>query len=487
MKWTLTNLLSVSSMTISGASLADGDFTFPAGVFCMINQDLPTPTVGHLYYGRVDQKVPAGTTFADGRFEYFAGDADRTLNIVFTSFSEATQDNDWHSYSGIRSFVSLGASSGYGLRSFTVNGSNTVYRRNHIIIDLTEAFGAGKEPTKEWCDRCIPFFEGSTTIETSPLVGVGGIARKLKAGYVGVNGIARKIIAGYVGVNGAAKIIWKSSGIEDGTLIIYANVVEYDAQATEDTYCIIHSGSEGITVDWGDGTTTTSQLLSHRYSFSGSVIIKVKYNDDSIFESYSKQSEAFFYRSYYDQQASKSVSDNTAMTKIIAPDMKIFGGYAFYGATGLTSIETRLPIEINELHEEIFTTSLQDEPREVHIASGAIQYKDTPTLIVKTYFGDNSFVPVFEGIITVSGLTTVDCYKLYSPSKKLTDIVIKFNFGNEISVPSQMSGLFTQSTQSKYTQTYIVYTDNQTIHDFAIAKNNEYTTYTVKHLDGSDW
>ena len=215
MERTLTNLLSVSSMTISGASLADGVFTFPAGVFCMINQNLANPVPGHLYYGRVDQKVPPNTSFADGRFEYFAGDADRTLNIVFTAFSEATQDNDWHSYSGIRSFVSLGASSGYGLRSFTVNGSNTVYRRNHMIIDLTAAFGAGKEPTKEWCDANIPFFEGTQTITTHPhpYVGVNGVSRKISGAFVGVNGVARRIIAGYVGVNGAARKIFEDNGI----------------------------------------------------------------------------------------------------------------------------------------------------------------------------------------------------------------------------------------------------------------------------------
>jgi hypothetical protein len=38
------------------------------------------------------------------------------------------------------------------------------YTDNLILIDLTAAFGAGNEPTKEWCDANIPYFEGSTTI-----------------------------------------------------------------------------------------------------------------------------------------------------------------------------------------------------------------------------------------------------------------------------------------------------------------------------------
>lgn len=34
-----------------------------------------------------------------------------------------------------------------------------------MLIDLTEAFGAGKEPTAAWCDANIPYFVGTKTIE----------------------------------------------------------------------------------------------------------------------------------------------------------------------------------------------------------------------------------------------------------------------------------------------------------------------------------
>ena len=33
-----------------------------------------------------------------------------------------------------------------------------------MVIDLTEAFGEGNEPTKEWCDTNIPYFDGATEI-----------------------------------------------------------------------------------------------------------------------------------------------------------------------------------------------------------------------------------------------------------------------------------------------------------------------------------
>ena len=49
-------------------------------------------------------------------------------------------------------------------RSFTVNGSTDAYRKEMMIVDLTEAYGPGNEPTKEWCDKNIPFFEGELTL-----------------------------------------------------------------------------------------------------------------------------------------------------------------------------------------------------------------------------------------------------------------------------------------------------------------------------------
>ena len=33
-----------------------------------------------------------------------------------------------------------------------------------MLIDLTEAFGSGNEPSKEWCDANINYFDGATTV-----------------------------------------------------------------------------------------------------------------------------------------------------------------------------------------------------------------------------------------------------------------------------------------------------------------------------------
>lgn len=45
------------------------------------------------------------------------------------------------------------------------NGStNSMYYDGAMLIDLTESFGAGNEPSKEWCDNNINYFEDITTV-----------------------------------------------------------------------------------------------------------------------------------------------------------------------------------------------------------------------------------------------------------------------------------------------------------------------------------
>ena len=144
------NLLDdLSKFTLSNISLDTntGIFTFVSGGLAMSNYPLPLPVAGHRYYGRVEQKLVANAHTDDGRFEYFAGDG-AGLNIVFTDFNSAIKDDNWHAQSSIQVFPSVAGSS-YYLRTFSVNANATIYRRNHVIIDLTDFFGTGNEPSVE--------------------------------------------------------------------------------------------------------------------------------------------------------------------------------------------------------------------------------------------------------------------------------------------------------------------------------------------------
>lgn len=85
-----------------------------------------------------------------------------------------------------------------GLYNFRLDLNNnktaqTAWFDGWMIIDLTQAFGYGNEPTKEWCDTNIPYFENIYNINRDTPV------------YV-----AKKVIKGYIGVNGVSKVFFSS-------------------------------------------------------------------------------------------------------------------------------------------------------------------------------------------------------------------------------------------------------------------------------------
>ena len=77
------------------------------------------------------------------------------MNLTFVQKVFYSTNNNWVKVSGI---VQAGSSPNQGqwiIRNFIANGTTDSYCAKPIIIDLTECFGAGNEPTKEWCDENI--------------------------------------------------------------------------------------------------------------------------------------------------------------------------------------------------------------------------------------------------------------------------------------------------------------------------------------------
>ena len=70
------------------------------------------------------------------------------------------------------------------LRVSDSTGSDTVLFNDYMCYDLTALYGAGNEPTLEWCDANIELLENLYKQQNSK-------ARKVKKGYIGVAGIAR--------------------------------------------------------------------------------------------------------------------------------------------------------------------------------------------------------------------------------------------------------------------------------------------------------
>lgn len=81
----------------------------------------------------------------------------------------------WNVYSGVRKITEFAS----GLYQIRIDFNNvfqdgTLYVSSPVLVDLTESFGDGNEPDKQWCDSNIPFFSGSLEIDVifSPSIGI---------------------------------------------------------------------------------------------------------------------------------------------------------------------------------------------------------------------------------------------------------------------------------------------------------------------------
>lgn len=156
----IANLIDHTSWNLSHITQhSNGEFQFSKGSVTAYGtaSAKQNPVLGHKYYGRCYQKAPLGFTVEDARFEYYIGDNNGVSNLVFGMMKDTK--GEWERLSSIQQLTSTPTSGNWFIRSFTVNASNVSYRKEMMIIDLTEAFGAGNEPTLEWCDEYLPYIE----------------------------------------------------------------------------------------------------------------------------------------------------------------------------------------------------------------------------------------------------------------------------------------------------------------------------------------
>lgn len=150
-----------SEWTFNSCKWDSGSVLFQTGTTSMLTRSTTgiRPTANHKYYGSVEYKVEGTSmTWADNRFEWFLND---NTNARVTFFGcPATTNYGWVRESAVVTAQSTMAQGNYVIRLFTVNSTLPWRARNPLIVDLTEMFGAGNEPTKEWCDEHIDYFNG---------------------------------------------------------------------------------------------------------------------------------------------------------------------------------------------------------------------------------------------------------------------------------------------------------------------------------------
>ena len=172
--YTLTNLIPNSSMENTGWSCSYssevsryGDYSCKlTGTTSTIEQYATlsssiTLNNTHKYYGRVEIFATAVNGESVDIFWPISGEG------YFGSVG-ILQPNQWDVYGIIVDRTNI-ANGSHGLRLDYNNNylTNTAYYDGAMLIDLTEAFGAGNEPSVEWCNKNIPYFNGKTRINVN--------------------------------------------------------------------------------------------------------------------------------------------------------------------------------------------------------------------------------------------------------------------------------------------------------------------------------
>lgn len=136
---------------------------FPTGTTYVPNIEIERPIVGHKYYGRRYIKSNGDNQPADSRFEVWGADG-ANMNWVY-AWNNGNHP-EWEFNSAIHEIVAVGypETDRTIIRCFNVSTTADTWVDGLMLIDLTETFGEGKEPTLEWCDENIPYIKGTEEI-----------------------------------------------------------------------------------------------------------------------------------------------------------------------------------------------------------------------------------------------------------------------------------------------------------------------------------
>lgn len=169
-------------------------------------------------------------------------------------YKEFTANTSWQKISGLG--TSEGNSNeGYVAVDFQGAPKNTFYVDCFELYDLTEIFGAGNEPTQEWCDANLDATIGK------------GIARKVKKGYIGVGGVAQLFysLATLVPFSSSrAPINWTDSG-NGKTATATNSYGEWKITASQiqdaDSYNTIHAFDNSTYSYWHSGNLSSDSTF----------------------------------------------------------------------------------------------------------------------------------------------------------------------------------------------------------------------------------
>jgi len=159
-----------SEYSLSGNNSLKIDVNTSVETYMLIDSISPFSTpIGHKYYLSTYAYVPQFENGTNGYYIFSECYSSDWTGFTFNYFERTRVPvNSWTRYSQVIANSSIYVDTYYRFGPYLmgINESASVigYIDDIIVIDLTETFGAGNEPSKEWCDENIEWFEGTTKI-----------------------------------------------------------------------------------------------------------------------------------------------------------------------------------------------------------------------------------------------------------------------------------------------------------------------------------
>lgn len=151
--WNITNGQYITQGALDGKTAARLSVTGSTG--SIISSTKIPQIINHIYYYC---------------FHSFGNFPIAFLKLQSTTPAKYAVDSTWTRW-GILQTASSSESVNYNIIFSSQWATNfTITFDALMCVDLTEAFGAGNEPTKAWCDENIPYFEDSYTLAEGSIV-----------------------------------------------------------------------------------------------------------------------------------------------------------------------------------------------------------------------------------------------------------------------------------------------------------------------------
>ena len=148
--------LRVATVRSNSITLAPGVEASASGSIYYTHNNRPQP--GHKYYIALEVLAPQGIQATKASYAWGSEEYSSPTPTVVLSLNNLSASSQWRKVSSIAAVpADYTPESTPGPGVYSENATNSWSFRHPTLVDLTETFGAGNEPTKEWCDSNLEY------------------------------------------------------------------------------------------------------------------------------------------------------------------------------------------------------------------------------------------------------------------------------------------------------------------------------------------